>query len=616
MVRETDKYEVLRRYYGHTSFRPGQEELIDGLLAGRDVLGVMPTGGGKSVCYQVPALLMPGMAVVISPLISLMKDQVSALREAGVEAALLNSTLSASESRAVYRRAWGGELKLLYVAPERLETEGFRKLCAGVELSLVAVDEAHCVSQWGQDFRPHYLWIEDFLNSLPRRPPVGAFTATATGAVREDIVRLLGLRDPLTLVTGFDRPNLYFDVLRPKDKTSALLELLARRRGRSGIVYCATRRGVEEVCEALCRQGLPATRYHAGLEEDERRQNQEDFQFDRKEIMVATNAFGMGIDKSNVSFVIHYNMPKSIEAYYQEAGRAGRDGSPAECILLYAPRDVQTARFLIEKGREDALSEEERAQAIRQDYRRLEAMERYCKTTKCLRGHLLGYFGQSHPARCGNCGTCRAGSTTVDITRQAQMVLSCVIRVEDRLGYYVGQTRIVQVLMGSRDEGVLKPGLDKLSTYGLLRGVKRSEVNAYIDCLLEEGYLEREPEHGTLRPTPAAGEVLFRGKTVEMATRPAGGKSEEAGRPSRREAAPDEGLFQALKDLRYRLAQREGVPAFVIFTNATLTALAARKPRTMEGLLNVPGVGEKKAQKYGKAVLATVKEYERENGRG
>ena len=345
-----EKRALLKRYFGHAAFRGGQEALIDAILSGRDVLGVMPTGGGKSVCYQLPALLLPGLTVVVSPLISLMKDQVAALTEAGIPAAFLNSSLSFEQLRSTYAKASAGQYKLLYVAPERLETESFLSLTARVPVPLLAVDEAHCISQWGQDFRPSYLKIAAFLSALPHRPVIAAFTATATAQVRADIIGHLGLANPLCNITGFDRPNLYFEVLHPNSKLAKTLELVQARAGKAGIVYCATRAGVERVCEFLCDRGIAATRYHAGLSEEERRENQDDFRFDRKSVMVATNAFGMGIDKSNVSFVIHYNMPKSLEAYYQEAGRAGRDGSPGECILLYAPGDVQTAKFLIENG--------------------------------------------------------------------------------------------------------------------------------------------------------------------------------------------------------------------------------------------------------------------------
>ena len=354
-----DQYEALKYYFGHSQFRQGQEALIDAILSGRDVLGIMPTGGGKSLCYQIPALVFDGVTLVISPLISLMKDQVAALSEAGIQAAYLNSTLTVQQMELVYQRARAGAYQLLYVAPERLDTAEFSALMAEISVPLVAVDEAHCISQWGQDFRPSYLSIAAFVQRLPRHPVVAAFTATATGEVQEDIVRRLELREPLRIVTGFDRPNLFFDVRRPKQKTPVLLRLIQERQDKSGIVYCATRSAVERLCKNLCAKGIAATRYHAGLDEEERRQNQDDFQFDRKTVMVATNAFGMGIDKSNVGFVIHYHMPKSLEAYYQEAGRAGRDGEPADCILLYSNGDVETAKYLIENSGNDLLTQEE-----------------------------------------------------------------------------------------------------------------------------------------------------------------------------------------------------------------------------------------------------------------
>ncbi len=614
-----DKQEVLKRYFGHETFRPGQEKLIDGVLAGRDVLGVMPTGGGKSLCYQIPALLLPGLAIVISPLISLMKDQVTALTEAGVPAGFINSSLSEEELRRTYRRAWAGEFKLLYVAPERLGGEGFLKLARETEISLVAVDEAHCVSQWGQDFRPSYLKIPAFLAQLPKRPPVAAYTATATGAVRQDVTDLLGLRDPLTLVTGFDRPNLYFQVLQPKRKATALRELVAAREGKSGIIYCATRHAVEQVCAGLRKRGFPATRYHAGLEEGERKENQDDFRFDRAPIMVATNAFGMGIDKSNVSYVIHYNMPKSLEAYYQEAGRAGRDGEPAECILLYSGGDVTTARFLIENGRDnEELTEAERTQAVRRDRQRLEQMVAYCTTSDCLRGRLLDYFGQDHPAQCGHCGNCKGEFITRDVTRQAQMILSCVKRAGDRLGYNVGSGLIVQTLRGSKSQRLQGLGLDKLSTYGLMREVPEKELGELIRLLTDKGYLTRDDrlEHGGLLLTKAAGEVLFRGEMVQQLVR-VQAELEPAEKEDRKQTRPAteaerEELFQVLKKLRYRLAQKENVPPFMIFSNATLADMVAKRPTSVAGFLKISGVGEKKADKYGAAFLLAIQEYNEE----
>ena len=514
-----DKYSILKQYYGHGAFRAGQEELIDSILSGRDALCVMPTGGGKSLCYQIPALLLPGITLVVSPLISLMKDQVAALKSAGVPAAYINSSLTSEQIRTVYARTRKGAYKLIYVAPERLETNSFLSLMQEMDVSFLAVDEAHCISQWGQDFRPSYLGIVDFINALPRRPIVAAYTATATKQVQSDILRLLQLQSPYRIVTGFDRPNLYFDVRRPKNKFSALAALIDERRGRSGIVYCATRAAVERVCDSLCDRGIAATRYHAGLTDEERQQNQDDFQFDRKTVMVATNAFGMGIDKSNVSFVIHYNMPKSLEAYYQEAGRAGRDGENADCVLLFAPADVETARFLIENGGADQLSEEDAALVRKRDYERLQAMTGYCKSVDCLRGRLLDYFGQIHPASCGNCSNCKATYQTEDITLSAQMILSCVMRIRERLGYYVGKTLVIQVLRGSRDQRLLSLGLASLSTYGLMDKTSPSVIERYIEYLESAGYLEVDQRYSTLRPTKKTSAVLFDGECVLMQKR-------------------------------------------------------------------------------------------------
>ena len=402
-----DKLETLKHYFGHDGFRPGQEMMVDALLDGRDCVGVMPTGAGKSMCYQIPALMKPGVALVISPLISLMKDQVAALKSAGVPAAYLNSSLTARQMDLATERARQGMYRIIYVAPERLETFSFQQFARTSPISLIAVDEAHCVSQWGQDFRPNYLKIADFVDSLPVRPVVGAFTATATARVREDIIRLLRLRQPVIASTGFDRPNLYFEVVHPKSKYAALSAILKTKRNQSGIVYCATRKAVEEVTEKLQDEGLSVGRYHAGMSDDDRRRSQEDFQYDRVQIMVATNAFGMGIDKSNVQYVIHYNMPRSMEAYYQEAGRAGRDGSDAECILLYSGSDIYTAKWMINNAEPNSeLTAEEQANVRRQDLLRLETMINYCNTTECLRAFILRYFGQKAEEKCGGCSRC------------------------------------------------------------------------------------------------------------------------------------------------------------------------------------------------------------------
>lgn len=642
----TDKTTALRTYFGHSGFRGGQEELIDSILEGRDVLGVMPTGGGKSICYQLPALLLPGVSLVISPLISLMKDQVAALEAAGVPAAYVNSSMTQEEYGTVRRGIKAGKYRLLYVAPERLDNEDFLFLISRRQVPLVAVDEAHCISQWGQDFRPSYLRIAGFIEALPSRPVVAAFTATATEKVQEDIVQKLALAGPLRVVTGFDRPNLYFSVKTPKKKLPVLLDLLEKRRDKSGIVYCATRANVDRVWEALCHEGFPAARYHAGLTDEERRFNQEDFQYDRRPIIVATNAFGMGIDKSNVSFVIHYNMPKDLESYYQEAGRAGRDGEPADCVLLFAPGDIRTARFLIDRtGEENEEVPAPERQARRQsDLERLKVMVGYCKTNDCLRGYILRYFGQPHREKCGNCGGCCDPRQEVDITVPAQMILSCVLRVQRKLGYYVGRALIVQVLLGSKKQRILSLGLDGLSTFGLMKGKEERTVQNYLDCLEAKGYLYTESAHQTLRPTPQADAVLFRGEKVMMLTLAptvleveeaedvlTGGRRKQRKEPgkdgsrerregrekgaesgaSRSDSAPvpEGGLLAALREKRTQLAREAQVPAYIVFSNATLADMAAKRPVTMEEFMQVTGVGSVKAERYGAEFLGVIARY-------
>ncbi|MCL2663438.1 MAG: RecQ family ATP-dependent DNA helicase [Oscillospiraceae bacterium] len=401
------KHEALYKYFGYTEFRPSQDTVIDALLSGRDVLGVMPTGAGKSVCFQIPAVLLPAVTIVVSPLISLMKDQVSQLKQSKIPAAFINSSLTAEQYREVLRRIGVGQYKIVYVAPERLGTEDFLRFARETPISLLAVDEAHCVSQWGQDFRPSYLRITDFINKLQKRPVIGAFTATATDAVKKDIINLLGLRDPLSLTTGFDRPNLYFGVEKPKNKSKRFHELIAERDGTCGVVYCATRKNVDTICAELRRRGISAGRYHAGLEDTERRVNQDNFIQNRISVIVATNAFGMGIDKPDVRYVIHYNMPKNLENYYQEAGRAGRDRKPSQCTLLFSEEDIKTAEHFIKSTDDnDGLSEKEKRRVQREDVKRLDKMIRYCEIDGCLRAYILGYFGERQKGNCGNCSNC------------------------------------------------------------------------------------------------------------------------------------------------------------------------------------------------------------------
>ena len=604
-----DKYTALKRYFGHSEFRPGQEELVDALLLGRDVLGVMPTGAGKSICYQLPALLLPGVTLVISPLISLMKDQVTALTQAGIPSASINSTLSQEQYQEVFRRARQGAYKLVYVAPERLLAPGFLRYAQEAELSLLAVDEAHCVSQWGQDFRPSYLKIAEFLEELPCRPPVGAFTATATDQVKEDIRRLLLLKDPLRITTGFDRPNLYFETVRPKSKEAYLKKFISSRPGQSGIVYCATRKTVDSVCTALTADGFSATRYHAGLPDEERRHNQEEFVYDRARIMVATNAFGMGIDKSNVGFVVHYNMPKDMESYYQEAGRAGRDGAYAHCTLLFSENDVRTAKFLINSSSDnEELSEKEREQLRQRDLQRLEKMAAYAKTTGCLRAFLLRYFGEAAPDHCGRCSSCTGELERRDITVEAQKILSAVTRVERQYRSGLGVAMIVQMLRGSKEQRVLQLGLDQMSTYGIMSSVDRMQIRAYIDSLVEQGYLYLDgTDYPVLRTTQRAKQVLFHGEPVIYVCRKQDKVVEDV---KGRAAAPaDDGLLDALRAVRTKLAAISSVPAYVVFSNAALADMAVRQPTTMEEFMEVSGVGTVKAKRYGEAFLKAIRDW-------
>ena len=604
--------EILKQYFGYDSFRPGQDELVQAILSGRDTLGIMPTGAGKSICYQVPALALPGLTLVVSPLISLMKDQVGALNEAGVPAACINSAMSFEEMRDALYFAGRGQYKLLYVAPERLTAPFFLDFARRVPISMVTVDEAHCISQWGQDFRPSYLKILDFLAALPQRPLVSAFTATATAEVRDDIIRALGLEEPFVITTGFDRPNLYFAVEKPSSKPSALLAHLMQRRDKSGIVYCSTRKTVEEVCDMLLSRGLPATRYHAGLDPEERLANQDDFLYDRKTVMVATNAFGMGIDKSNVSFVIHYNMPKNMESYYQEAGRAGRDGEAADCILLYNGQDVRTAEFLIEHSHEnedESMDEKTRRQLIERDMERLKQMTFYATTTDCLRRYILNYFGEKAPVCCGHCGNCDTNFEEVDATMDARKILSCVYRLDERRLHF-GKTVVAAVLTGSKSEQINRFHLDTLSTYNIMHEQTAVRVRQLIDVLLERGLLTADPERYNALFLTQTGNALMRGRGELRIKLPREKKPETAARRTEELAADvDEKLFEKLRALRTKVAQRAGVPPYVVFSNATLADMAARQPKSEYELLGVRGVGEAKARRYGAEFVDCIRDY-------
>ena len=603
-----DQYEVLYRYFGYTAFRSGQAELIDAQLSGRDVFGIMPTGGGKSLCYQIPALMLEGITLVVSPLISLMKDQVTALKKMGVSAAYVNRSLSAEQIRLVLRNIQQQKYKIIYIAPERLLTESFLAAISNLKIAMVAVDEAHCISQWGQDFRPSYLRIADFLKLLKVRPVVSAFTATATQEVRDDVERILGLQNPLRIITGYDRPNLRFAVVQPKSKPLALLDFIEARPGKCGIVYCSTRKEVEKVCQMLQNKGISATRYHAGLSEEERHTNQDDFVYDRCKVMVATNAFGMGIDKSNVGYVIHYNMPQCIESYYQEAGRAGRDGENADCILLYSPSDIRTAKFLIQHPTEnEELSEEERSNLVKKALIRLDAMVGYCNTSHCLRGYILEYFGQEYPQLCGNCSNCESTAEQRDITEYAKMILSCIYRIHEQLGYSLGITLVVRVLHGSREKRIKELRLDRLSTYGLMNHVPRAEIREMISALENQGYIMTHPDRGDLNLTDKAREVLFHGEKVKMLVRK---KKREKSRKEDASSNPNTaGLLEELKALRLTLAKEENMPAYIVFSNATLKDMAQKAPVTMAEFLAVSGVGKFKAERYGQRFLTAIKKY-------
>ena len=601
---------ILKQYFGYDEFRNGQETLISDLLAGKDVLGVMPTGAGKSICFQVPALMMEGITLIISPLISLMKDQVNSLIQSGIKAAYINSSLTESQITKALLNIRDNAYKLIYIAPERLLVNDFLYYLKTADISMITVDEAHCISQWGHDFRPSYARIPEFIANLQSRPVVSAFTATATPKVREDIIKLLKLKNPTFLSTGFDRPNLYFEVKKPKKKFAALLEFLADKKEQSGIVYCSTRAKVEDVCERLKEKGYNASRYHAGLLNRERQANQDDFIYDRARIMVATNAFGMGIDKSNVSFVVHYNMPKDVESYYQEAGRAGRDGEPADCVLLYSGQDVRTNMWLIENAREFAEPESEllRAQNIERERARLREMTFYCTTNDCLRGYLLRYFGEYPPLGCDNCGNCNTHFELVDITLTTQKILSCVAHMKGRYGLKM----IIDTLRGSKSERVLRLRLDQLSTYGICEESEQ-KLRAIINHLLLAGYLMRtDDEYPVIRLGESAIEVLRRGAVVRMKLPKE--KEEEAKAEKQTKLRPvDKGLFAALRDLRLAIAGEQGVPAFVIFHDSTLTDMCLKIPLTLEELLNVSGVGEVKAKRYGKQFLAAIEEYKQNN---
>jgi len=610
-----DKLSILKEKFGYDSFRPGQEEVIDAILKKTDVLAVMPTGAGKSLCYQIPALLLEGMTIVISPLISLMKDQVGALHEAGCEAAFLNSSLSANEYSDTMDEILSGRIKLLYIAPERLQKAEMTQFTANAGIPLVVVDEAHCVSQWGHDFRTSYLQITDFIKTIKPRPVVAAFTATATVNVRDDICKSLALRSPLCVNTGFDRPNLYFEVQKPKDKKAALLECLDKRKELSGIIYCATRKSVEETCQLLVQHGFNATRYHAGLSDEERRKNQDDFIYDRKTVMVATNAFGMGIDKSNVSFVIHYNMPKNIESYYQEAGRAGRDGSPADCVLLYNGQDVRISQYLITHGDEEEAADEA---LVAHNLELLKQMTFYASGNECLRRRLLAYFGEKAKANCGNCSICLTEFKESDVTLEARKIASCVYRLKQR-GRSFGKTMIIDILRGSKNEKIRRFGFDTLSTWGIMKDTDAHRIRLILDHLIDEGILLlEEGEYPVV--TLGNAEELLRNETRAFMKLPEERKKSADEKISRQggdklfetqssSAEIDNALLDKLRKLRREIAAKESVPAYIVFSDASLRDMCRKKPVSLVQFSGVNGVGQIKLEKYGEEFTMLIREH-------
>lgn len=600
--------EALKVLFGYDAFRPGQESVIDSILSGKDVCAIMPTGAGKSVCYQIPAMLLPGITLVISPLISLMQDQVKALNEAGIAAAFINSSLSERAFHETVRKTRNGDYKILYVAPERLVTEGFMELAKTIEISMVTVDEAHCISQWGQDFRPSYMNISQFVDMLGKRPIVSAFTATATENVREDIICTLGLQDPFVLVNGFDRENLFFQVEKPKSKEQYILDYVASHESESGIIYCATRKNVDNLYNLLESKGFSVAKYHAGMSTEERKRMQDDFVFDFTSIVVATNAFGMGIDKSNVRYVIHYNMPQSMENYYQEAGRAGRDGLEAKCILLFSAQDIVINRLLLEHKEMTDLSPEELATVKERDMQRLQSMERYCYTTECLRNYILKYFGEKPEKPCGDCGNCLHTFETLDMTDAAKQIINCVYESRQRFG----KTIIIDTVAGAKTARLAEIGAVNYKSYGVLALTNKKLIRRLVEQMVAEGYLRvgdyqvvklgnfqalKDPE------TTVMVKITDDDKLPQRAEKP---KKKTNGKDALTAAGFK--LFDKFRELRLQIAREENMPPYIIFSDKTLIDMAVKMPRSKSEMLEVSGVGENKYGKYGERFLRVIEE--------
>ncbi len=580
--------QILQKFYGYEDFRPGQKKVVESLLNRNDTVAIMPTGAGKSICFQIPALLFEGITLVISPLISLMKDQVDSLRQLGIAAVYINSSVSKAQLYKDLQNISAGFYKIIYIAPERLTSEYLPDSFKNLNISMVAVDEAHCLSQWGHDFRPSYRNILNFTNSLRIKPIISAFTATATPEVKTDIINLLGLKQPNVFVTGFDRPNLYFSVLRGEVKDKFVIDYVKKHQDEAGIIYVGTRKDVDALQVLLEIKGVKAGRYHAGMTDEERNQMQEDFLYDNLSVMVATNAFGMGIDKPNVRYVIHYNMPKNMEAYYQEAGRAGRDGLSGNCILLYSPQDTQLQKFLISKSTESEIRQQ-------LEYKRLQSMVDYCHTPQCLRAFILHYFGEFDvEEHCDNCSNCKLEGELIDITIDAQKVLSCVYRMHQRFGVKM----IAEVLKGSKSAKVKQFNFERLSTYGLMKERKLKDISDLILRLSAMQYLDiTESQYPVVTLNELSWQVL-RGQKKVWQKMVIVKKAKDKGE-----------LFEALRSLRKELATKEKLPPYMIFSDATLTQMATDKPTDLELMKNIRGVGEFKLQKYGEEFLTVIKSY-------
>ncbi|MBY6951177.1 DNA helicase RecQ [Clostridium botulinum] len=589
-----DAKNLLKKHFGYNEFRKAQEKVIESILKKEDTVAIMPTGAGKSICYQIPALIFEGVTVVISPLISLMKDQVDSLKEVGIEATYINSSLNNLEIEERIFNAREGLYKLIYIAPERLESDSFVRSLNNLNIALVAVDEAHCVSQWGHDFRPSYTKISNFIRKLSKRPSVTAFTATATETVRRDILNSLELQNPKVFVTGFDRENLSFSVIKGEDKEKFIFGYLESNIGKVGIIYTSTRKEAESLYNKINKKGYKVGVYHAGLNDEERKKTQEDFSFDNIEIIVATNAFGMGIDKSNVRFVIHHNIPKNMEAYYQEAGRAGRDGEESECILLFSPNDIRLQKYFID---ESFLSPERK----NNEYNKLRAMVDYCYTSKCLRSYILEYFGEDAlEEKCNNCSTCNDNREEKDITLEAQKIFSCVYRMKERFGVNM----VADVLRGSKNKKLLSLDLDGLSTYGIMEEFTQKDIVALMNKLIADDYMvTTDDKFPVVRLRPKSYDVL-KGKEIV---------SIKVSKIEKKVKADNE-LFEILKQLRKAISQEEAVPPFMIFPDATLKELSEYMPTKEEDLLKIKGIGERKAKVYGERFIEAITEYMNEKG--